>query len=476
MTQTKLRTYEINSNKNITFPIGTAVTVQKYSEKLDFEKIFRKYKKKGRELNALIEALITYRLSENQSISKASDWINRPEVLNEFTLDDFEERTLFRVLEIVGSNKEEVIFDIQDKLFEIYQFEDTNLNMDWTSLVLYGTKCPIGKYGYSRDHRPDKKQITAGLSELASPINIPIGLTIKPGNTNDQKHFKDTFNQVKRKLKPDSLITYDKGANSQENNDLIIKSKMKYLTSKKLNSSDDKRIKNFNKKESKLIDEKNIVYGIKYDFPSRRDYFYFSEKLQKEQIESSIRRAERKFKEAKLLQECLDNNKKLPAKFCIRNELVDVTYSYQTKLKELGDEQALAYAKTHSITGREGFFCITSSEDLTLEQALETYRKKDSIEKLINSLKNEIEIKPLRVWTEKSIYGALIIGFLAQLIMSLIKYDYKELKGTSVKFIKISLMNLTVTIEFLKNKEKKYIYSNFDPINELILAQNQGIT
>ena len=70
MTQTKLRTYEINSNKNITFPIGTAVSVQKYSEKLDFEKIFGKYKKKGRELNALIEALITYRLSENQSIRK----------------------------------------------------------------------------------------------------------------------------------------------------------------------------------------------------------------------------------------------------------------------------------------------------------------------------------------------------------------------------------------------------------------------
>ena len=476
MTQTKLRTNEINSNKNITFPIGTVVSVQKYSEKLDFEKIFGKYKKKGRELNALIEALISYRLSENQSISKASDWINRPEVLNEFNLDDFEERTLFRVLEIVGSNKEEIISDIQDKLFEIYKFEHTNLNMDWTSFVLYGTKCPIGKYGYSRDHRPDKKQITAGLSELASPINVPIGMTIKPGNTNDQKHFKDTFNQVKGKLKPKSLVTYDKGANSQENNELIVKSKMRYLTSKKLNLSDDKKIKKFDKKEAKLLDEKNGIYGIKYIFPSRTDYFFFSEKLQKEQIESSIRRAERKFTEAKLLQDCLDHNKKLPAKFCIRNELVDITYSYQTKLKELGDEQALSYAKTHSITGREGFFCLTSSEDLTLEQALETYRKKDSIEKLINSLKNEIEIKPLRVWTEKSIYGALIIGFLAQLIMSLIKYEHKELKNTSVKFIKISLMNLTVTIESLQKQPKRRIYSNFDPVNELILSSEPAET
>ncbi|MEK7518234.1 MAG: IS1634 family transposase, partial [Patescibacteria group bacterium] len=119
-------------------------------------------------------------------------------------------------------------------------------------------------------------------------------------------------------------------------------------------------------------------------------------------------------------------------------------YSYQTKLKELDEQEALRYITSCTITGREGFFSLTSSENLTLEEALKLYRQKDSIEKLINSLKNEIEIKPLRVWSENSIYGAVIIGFLAQLIMSLIKYDHRELKNTSVKFIKISLMNLTV--------------------------------
>ena len=43
-----------------------------------------------------------------------------------------------------------------------------------TGIVLYGTKSNLGKYGYSRDHRPDKLQITVGISELANPINIPI--------------------------------------------------------------------------------------------------------------------------------------------------------------------------------------------------------------------------------------------------------------------------------------------------------------
>ena len=35
-----------------------------------------------------------------------------------------------------------------------------------------------------------------GLSQLAAPINLPIGMTIKEGNTNDMKHFEETYNQI----------------------------------------------------------------------------------------------------------------------------------------------------------------------------------------------------------------------------------------------------------------------------------------
>ena len=52
----------------------------------------------------------------------------------------------------------------------------------------------------------------------------------------------------------------------------------------------------------------------------------------------------------------------------------------------------------------------------------------------------------------------------------------KELKHTSTKFIKKSLMNLTVTMDYMKNGVKNMIYANFDPINSLILRQIQGIS
>lgn len=475
--QNKLKTQEVLiQNQNISFPVGTAIAVKKYSEKLAFEQIFSRYKKRGINLVHLLEALITYRLTENQSTTRASEWINRPSVLEQFDLSTFEERTLFRVLEVIGDNYEEIIHLLQNNIFSQYDFPHTDVNLDWTSFVLWGTKAKLGEYGYSREHRPDKKQIAVGISQLREPMNIPVGLTVQSGNVNDQSHFKKTFLQVCEKLKENSQIVFDKGGQSKDNINLVLAHKMKYLSAKKLNKSDDKRIKKFVKSPETIVDAIQGVYGEIINYPSRTDYFFFSEQLQRNQIEAKLRLAERKLTEAKEIQKAINKGKPLPKRFTINNPLVDITYTYQTKLTQLTDEQAKKLVQAATITGREGFFCLISSEKLTLEQALKTYRMKDSIEKIFQSLKNDINIKPLRVWTTKSLCGAILIGFLAQLIISLMRYDYKELKQISPKFIKISLMNLTVTIEIQKSRPKRSIFSNFETINTLICCQNTAIT
>lgn len=478
MTQkTSLRTRIITPNENISFPIGTILTVQKYYERLSLSKIFGKHKSRGHDINSLVEALISYKLTENQSVTKASDWINRDEVLDTFDLEIFEQRTLYRALETIGKNREEIIADVQDEVFEKFDFEHTNINMDWTSLVLYGDKCPLGKHGYSRDHRPDKKQITIGLAELSNPINVPIGMTVREGNVNDQVHFNDTFDQVKDRLREGSIVVFDQGANRKENLNLVENSKLKFVTARQLNKSDEATwIKDFDKTWSELVDDRQGVYGLKKKFPSRINYLFFSEHLYRQQIESKLRKVDRLFDEALKIQECIDDNKGLPNAYRINNPLVDCEYSYQTKLRSLSESEAKAILKKASITGREGFFCLVSNKDLTLHEALATYRQKDSIEKIFNSLKNEIEITPLRVWTEQSIYGALILGFLSQLIISLIRFEHSELKHTSPKFIKTSLMNLTVTVEYKKSCGKRHIFSNFNPISQVILGQNHAIT
>ena len=138
--QTKLSTFNITPNNNICFPVGTILAIQNQHEKLGFHHIFNKFKKKGRDLNSLITALVSYKLTDNFSINKVNEWINRQEVLELFELDGFQERILFRILETIGENREEIITYIQDCLFQKFYFEHTNINLDWTSLILYGDK------------------------------------------------------------------------------------------------------------------------------------------------------------------------------------------------------------------------------------------------------------------------------------------------------------------------------------------------
>jgi transposase len=273
-------------------------------------------------------------------------------------------------------------------------------------------------------------------------------------------------------LEEGSLVVFDKGPNTKENIALVTASKMKYLSAKKLNKSDDaKRIKPFDKSKAEMINKEDGVYGIKYTKPSRIDYFYFSEKLCKKQLDAKYRKALRKYEEAVAIQKSIDNKKGLPKRFTINNELVDIKYFYQTKLNELPKEEALKLVRKAAITGREGFFCLVSTKDLTLNEALKIYRKKDSIEKIFNSLKNEIEIKPLRVWTPNSMNGAFLIGYLAQLIISLMRYEIEELRHISSKFIISAMKSLTLTVEFLKNGRKRHIFANFSRIVEAILCE-----
>ena len=50
----------------------------------------------------------------------------------------------------------------------------------------------------------------------------------------------------------------------------------------------------------------------------------------------------------------------------------------------MNEETAFELVKKAAINGREGFFCLTLVENLTLKEALEIYRQKDSIEKIFH--------------------------------------------------------------------------------------------
>ncbi|OQA41451.1 MAG: hypothetical protein BWY50_01806 [Spirochaetes bacterium ADurb.Bin315] len=299
----------------------------------------------------------------------------------------------------------------------------------------------LAKCVHSRDHRPDKRQVTLGVAQLAPPWSVPVAMTVEQGNINDQEHFRRTYDQVRNVLKDGSLIVFDKGANDKRNLESIVLDSNDYLTSKKLNSSDDAVFQAFDANAWELVDEEDGVYVSKRVFPSRVNYYFFSEKLKEEHLASRRRKAERLLQEARVIQDSLDDGREPPKRFRIDNPLVDVRYEYQTKLVGMDEEAALRFLLDEVVDGDEGCFVLTSSRDMVATEALKIYRSKDSVEKLFHSLKSEIEVRPLRVWSTNAVYDEFE-GFIAQLMISLTRYFVSPVKGVSTMFISNSLQKL----------------------------------
>ncbi len=392
-------------------------------------------------------------------------------MLEQYELKSFNEKTLYRTVEPLGQNRERIIQKLQDRVLELLGHPPTDVLLDWTSIPMWGHMSDLAEYGYSRDHQPDERQLTLGAAMLAPPYDVPIGLTVEAGNINDQVHMRSTYGQVRRLLDPGSLVVFDRGANDKENLERIELDGNDYLTAKKLNKSDDQYFEKFSKKDWECIDADAGIYAFKKTFPTRTNYYFFSEKLKKEQMRSRLRQAERLLAEARLIQDSLDKGKKLPKRFRINNPLVDVKYDYQTRLTDLPEAEALRLLLGEVVDGREGCFCLTSNRDMPASEALRIYRAKDAIEKLFHSLKSEIEIKPVRVWSEDAVHGVLLIGFIAQVMISLTRHFIKPVKRMSTKFIIASLQKLTLTLVSAGNGLKKKFYSNFNPINKAILAE-----
>jgi len=84
-------------------------------------------------------------------------------------------------------------------------------------------------------------------------------------------------------------------------------------------------------------------------------------------------------------------------------------------------------------------------------------------------MKSDIGICPIRTWTDNGVYGVLLIGFLAQALISVTRLLAKPASGKATKFISDSMQKLTLTVKHNGMKGTEFLISNFNTMNTSIL-------
>ena len=267
-------------NENTTLSIGNLLLINKINDEYGyFDRILYGIGGKAKNFVPCTKLFIYNRLHECFSVNQMIPGYTK-ELFEKLEFSGIpKERSLYRNLERIGNNFSFIMQSHQKFIEGKGLITDTNY-LDTSSTFFEGkAKNEFAEYGYSRDKKPNKKQLTFGI---CTGINgIPVALTIQKGNVQDKAHFRFMLKASEAVLEEKSLLVFDTGGNTKENKKLIREKKFNYLTLKAKKISPYKKAIQLYNQGTKTEVEINKVkyYCVKFNVETETNYVFFSEEL-----------------------------------------------------------------------------------------------------------------------------------------------------------------------------------------------------
>jgi transposase len=162
----------------------------------------------------------------------ADTWYRRtalPQLLGVAT-EEVNEARLYRTLDAIWPFKTKLEVHLKERLGELFALDLGVLLYDVTSTYFEGLAegNPQAQYGYSRDHRPDCKQVLLAL--VVTREGFPLGFEVFEGNRHDTQTLKEIVEAMEAKYgKIQRVWVFDRGVVNEENLALIRERGGQYL-------------------------------------------------------------------------------------------------------------------------------------------------------------------------------------------------------------------------------------------------------
>lgn len=181
----------------------------------------------------LSEAMTLNRLICPLSEHAMPDWIRRT-ALADILEQDFSrlyDEALYRNLDRLHPNRERIERELAEREKTLFSLDDTLYLYDLTSTYFEGQAAanPQAKRGYSRDRRPDAKQVVVGL--VLDRDGFPKAHEVFDGNLPDRESVEAMLEVLEKRVgrKPGATVVVDRGMAFDENLEQIRKRGLHYL-------------------------------------------------------------------------------------------------------------------------------------------------------------------------------------------------------------------------------------------------------
>jgi transposase len=178
-------------------------------------------------------AAVLNRLIEPASEHATPAWIRRTALADILgtSFDGLAEDALYRVLDKLHPHRAAIEAALVERERSLFNLDRTIYLYDLTSTYFEGLAAANGKAqrGYSRDHRPDCKQVVIGL--VVNRDGFPIAHEVFAGNTQDRTTLATMLDRLKARvgLPEGATVVVDRGMAYDENIAEIKARKLHYL-------------------------------------------------------------------------------------------------------------------------------------------------------------------------------------------------------------------------------------------------------
>lgn len=202
-----------------TYHLGGLTLALTYIERIELAKVVDRYcpREGGISEGTVMTVLVINRLLSPCPLSQVAQWVDKtglhlllgicdPALLNYDRLAD--------TLQTVFLHWQTIAAEVTLNAVQQFGLQVKTVHYDLTSVCFCGkyTGSSWVKFGYSRDHRPDLKQVNIGLSATADgEVVLPGGSGIHSGNTGDASTTVSNYQKLRSLFeRSDILVTGDR--------------------------------------------------------------------------------------------------------------------------------------------------------------------------------------------------------------------------------------------------------------------------
>jgi transposase len=349
-----------------------------------------------------------------------------------------EKDRLYRCLDRLVAHKTELERHMKDKWGELFQADFDVLLYDLTSTYFEGLmeEIPKAKRGYSRDHRPDCKQLVIAL--IVTPEGFPLSYEVFDGNTRDVQSLDEMMNQIESKYgKAKRIWVFDRGVVSEENLQKLRQRGGTYVV-----GTPRSRLKQF---EEELLgkgwQEVRGDVEVKLRSGDDGDLYVIARSGKRRAKENAMRRGPMRklYDSLKALASSIKEGHirrydvllqrlgRLEERFPQVFGFVEIHYARQEEDIE-NFAFTLRWQALRKAYRQDGIYLLrTNLTENDPAKLWELYIQLTEVELAFRTLKSDIKLRPIYHWAEPRVYAHILLAFMGYAMWVCLRWKLKSL-------------------------------------------------